>query len=212
MEKRIQPLRESSFVQCSAGKVHSWHWDHLLDGLDKASHRCNLHEGPLISRYSNSLEIHMIRSITKIPSTSFFFYHLNVIKWKFLRLYPWIWISKLDTVLLWKYCKMKNPFVPIVIVGVTKLHMGSFVPLFVFSNTKEQLSVAERTGMCLLMLFLTWSPPQSPCHLQKLRTSPCTKWSPLPVLLPASTMPGTMVSLPKKWAALSVFLYRRASH
>lgn len=53
------------------------HWDHLLAGLDKASHRFNLHQGPLISKYSDCLEIHMI-SITK--SYLFFFNHLRVIK------------------------------------------------------------------------------------------------------------------------------------
>lgn len=42
---------------------------------------------------------------------------------------------------------MKNPVVPIVIVSVTELQMGSFVSLPISSNTKEQMSVDETTGV-----------------------------------------------------------------
>lgn len=48
------------------------HWYHLLAGLDKASHKFNLHQGRLISKYSDCLEIHMIRSITKSQLSIFF--------------------------------------------------------------------------------------------------------------------------------------------
>lgn len=47
------PLKSSSGTMCS------WHWDHLLAGLDKASYRFSLHQGPFISKYSDSLETYM---------------------------------------------------------------------------------------------------------------------------------------------------------
>lgn len=171
----------------------SWHWDCLLAGRDELSHRFNLHQGPFISKYSNSLESEHEAS----QNPNFFFLPRKCYKVRISQVVHLDLKSKQYITLPWKYCKMKNPVVPIVIVSVTELQMGSFVSLPISSNTKEQMSVAERTGVfwCCFLLGLL---PKAPVTCRNFWQVPALV-SPLPVLLPASIMPGTTVSFPKEW-------------
>lgn len=57
---------------------------------------------------------------------------------------------------------MKNPVVPIAIVRVTELQMGTFVSLPISSNTEEQLSVAEKNWKVLVDVVSYLVFPQKP--------------------------------------------------